>query len=87
MDEKRDRHAMTMDRRNFVKLGGLGVGAVVTAGTTACAPDTGATRGAADDAPWWTTETFELEEVTFAGLMDDMAAAAATRNSPTPKRS
>ena len=65
---------MTLDRREFVKLGGVGVAAVVTAGTTACAPDTAAVRGSADAAPWWTTETFELEEATFAGLLDDMAS-------------
>ena len=74
MDQKRDRQAMTLDRREFVKLGGVGVAAVVTAGTTACAPDTAAVRGSADAAPWWTTETFELEEATFAGLLDDMAS-------------
>ena len=74
MDQKRDRQAMTLDRREFVKLGGVGVAAVVTAGTTACAPDTAAVGAPTQDAPWWTTETFELEEATFAGLLDDMAS-------------
>ena len=32
MHEKRGRHAMTLGRREFVKLGGLGVAAAVTAG-------------------------------------------------------
>ena len=74
MHEKRGRHAMTLGRREFVKLGGLGAAAAVTAGTAACAPDTGAVGGSADDAPWWTTETFELEEATLAGLLNDMAS-------------
>ncbi len=38
MHEKRGRHAMTLGRREFVKLGGLGAAAAVTAGTAACAP-------------------------------------------------
>ena len=74
MDEKRDHQAMTLGRRDFVRLGGLAAAAAVTVGGTACGSDTAATRGTADDAPWWTTETFELEEATFAGLKDDMAS-------------
>jgi amidase len=65
---------MTLDRREFVKLGGWRAAAAVTVGTTACAPDTATVGGPAQNAPWWTTETFELEEATFAGLMDDMAS-------------
>ena len=74
MNEKRERHDMTLDRREFVKLGGLGAAAAVTVGASGCALD----GGSADAAPWWTTEAFELEEATFASLLDDMASGRRT---------
>ena len=75
MDEKGDHRTMTWGRREFVKVGGLGAAAAAAAiGTTACGPDAATTRGSTADAPWWTTETFELEEATFADLLADMAS-------------
>jgi len=73
MDDMRDPQDMLLGRREFVKLGGLGAAAAATVGATACTSDTARTGGAPDAPPWWTTETFELEEATFAGLQEDMA--------------
>jgi len=60
-----------MDRRDFIKVSGLGAAAAATVGASGCVPDAAPAPGSTD--PWWTTQAFELEEATIAGLTDDMA--------------
>jgi amidase len=66
-----------IDRRDFVKLGGLGA-AAVTVGATGCAPGGGSPSTDRDADAWWVDQPFELEEATLAGLADDMAAGRRT---------
>ena len=79
MDSKHANNVTDLSRREFVKLGGLGVGAAPTAalGAAACEPrDRQETKS--DERPWWVNETFELEEATFIGLANDMASGRRT---------
>lgn len=79
MDSKHANNVTDLSRREFVKLGGLGVGAAATAalGAAACEPrDRQETKS--DERPWWVNETFELEEATFIGLANDMASGRRT---------
>lgn len=66
-----------LDRRDFVKLGGLGAAAAATGGLTGCASEAAQTSGSSEEA-WWTTESFELEEATFASLLEDMESGRRT---------
>lgn len=71
MDKTKDaRSSSHLDRRDFVKLGGLGAAAAAM-GTSACAPES---RGAATGDAWWVDQSFELEEATFAELTEMMAS-------------
>jgi len=56
-----------IDRRDFVKLGGLGAAAAVSG----CAPGDEARPDA--DGAWWVDEAFELEEATISDLAAAMA--------------
>lgn len=79
MDSKHANNVTDLSRREFVKLGGLGVGAAATAalGAAACEPrDRQETKS--DERPWWVNETFELEEATFTSLANDMASGRRT---------
>ncbi len=79
MDKKRGRRDATLDRREFVKVGGLGAAAALTMGASSCGQDSSSPAGTPSDAaPWWTTEAFELEDATFAGLLDDMSSGRRT---------
>lgn len=64
-----------LDRRDFLKLSGLGTAAVAAGATAGCeAP--GAPTGTPVDASqpeWWTTLSFDLEERTLAELQQGMA--------------
>lgn len=68
--------AASLGRREFVKLGGLGAAAALSA--TSCAPGESGETGAARSGAWWVDETFELEEVSIAQLGDAMASGART---------
>jgi len=73
MDEKTDARAGAhIDRRDFVKLGGLSAAAAATMGSSACSPPSSSVGGEAD--AWWVGQSFELEEVTFTELSDAMAS-------------
>ena len=62
-----------LDRRDFVKLGGLGAAALAAGGATACSAPEAATGD--DRGPeWWTELSFELEEVGIAELQEGMAS-------------
>ncbi len=66
-----------MDRRDFIKVSGLGAAAAATVGAAGCAP-ADRSGGAATEHQPWTTKAFELEEATIAQLTDDMAAGRRT---------
>lgn len=66
-----------LDRRDFVKLGGLGAAAAATGGLAGCTSEAAPAAQSAE-AAWWTTETFALEEATFAGLQEDMESGRRT---------
>jgi amidase len=66
----------SIERRDFLRVTGLGAAALATGGVTACAaPDSSAPPGAqaTTDQPW-TKEAFELEEVPISDLMEGMAS-------------
>ncbi len=67
-----------LDRRDFLKVGGLGAAAAASLGPAACAPPDGGGGAPGAEEPWWTTASFELEEATIAGLQDDMATGRRT---------
>ncbi len=75
-----DEDRIALDRREFLKVGGLGAAALAVGGAAGCAgPGTGsASANREAGAPWWTTETFELEEMTLAQLRDAMASGRYT---------
>jgi amidase len=64
-----------LDRRDFLKISGLGTAAIATGAATGCdvpRPPTGTpAEGAGTE--WWTTLSFELEEKTLAELQQGMA--------------
>lgn len=65
-----------IDRRDFVKIGGLGAAAAAV-GATGCDPTAGA--GPAGSAiAWWVDETFELEDATISELAAAMANGSRT---------
>ena len=79
MDSKHANNVTDLSRREFVKLGGLGVGAAATAALTAAACEPRERQETkSDERPWWVNETFELEEATFIGLANDMASGRRT---------
>ncbi len=79
-EDSQDRIAL--DRREFIKVGGLGAAALAV-GSTACSPGTSdATNGDASS-PWWTRESFELEETTLAQLQEGMASGRWTAHDIT----
>ena len=65
-----------LDRREFMKLGGLGA-AALAAGASGCAP-AGENAATGDVDPWWTRASFELEEATIESLQADMAGGTRT---------
>lgn len=76
MGEKTDPRGSThIDRRDFVKLGGLSAAAAAM-GTGACSPSGPGMDGQGE--AWWVGQSFELEEVTFTELSDAMAAGDRT---------
>lgn len=76
MNETNDpRRRSKLDRRDFVKLGGMGAAAAASMGASACTPprserDRSGTSGG--DA-WWVDQSFELEETTFVELSEALA--------------
>jgi amidase len=65
-----------MDRREFVKLGGVAAAAGAALGAGACTPtETGSAR---DGEAWWVDQPFELEEATIAELSLAMETGART---------
>jgi amidase len=70
----------SIDRRDFVKLGGLGAAAAASLGASACTGEAGMQGSEpAAAAQWWIDQAFELEEVTIAELGEQMASG--TRSS------
>jgi len=71
--KKKDRDRIALDRREFLKVGGIGAAALAV-GSTACTPTDGdSVRGGAST-PWWTRESFELEETSLAQLQTGMTS-------------
>jgi len=64
----RPERAPELDRRDFVKLGGV---ALTAAGLSACAPVERRDRRPEGE-PWWISESFELEEATMTELASAM---------------
>ncbi len=62
----------SLDRRDFLKLGGAGAAAVAVGGTTGCAPGASDTGTSGPDEEWWTQIAFALEEVSIADLQAGM---------------
>jgi amidase len=62
-----------LTRRDFVKLGGAGAAAAAVGGVASCTPSVDDSTTDSGEA-WWTTETFELEEVPIQELVDGMAS-------------
>ena len=64
--------ARSLDRRDFMKVSGLGAAALAAG----CSPGGQEDAGRVDTAPardeWWTTQAFELEEQTLAQLQEGM---------------
>ena len=77
MDSKHNGGATNLDRREFMKLGGLGAVATAVVGSTACEPRNSRETGNSERS-WWVNETFELEEATLSDLTDDMASGRRT---------
>ena len=77
MDSKHSRGATNLDRREFMKLGGLGTVATAVVGSTGCEPGNSRETGNSEHF-WWVNEIFELEEATFSDLADDMASGRRT---------
>jgi amidase len=75
-DPRTPRGRTEMDRREFVKLGGVAAVAGAALGAGACAPtDAGSTR---EREAWWVDEPFELAEATIAELSRAMETGART---------
>jgi amidase len=76
MNETNDpRRRSKLDRRDFVKLGGMGAAAAASMGASACTPPRSGldrTGGSGGDA-WWVDQSFELEETTFVELSEALA--------------
>ncbi|HZD04301.1 MAG TPA: amidase family protein, partial [Longimicrobiales bacterium] len=88
MDSRDPRNAPpALHRRDFLKAAGLGTAAVAAGGAAVCtAPE--ASTAAGSSAPGrpaqpWLDETFELEEVPIADLMDGVASGRWTARSIT----
>ncbi len=78
MSDSKDSHSpANIDRRDFVKLGGVSAAAAATLGASACAPTGSGTTGREVEA-WWVNEAFELEEATFAELTAAMESGERT---------
>jgi len=77
VDSKHNGGATNLDRREFMKLGGLGAVATAVVGSTACEPRNSRETGNSERS-WWVNETFELEEATLSDLTDDMASGRRT---------
>ena len=75
MAEKRDpRRSAHIDRRDFVKFGGMSAAAAAALGPSACSlSDSGAGPDRDQGGAWWVGESFELEEATFTELSESMA--------------
>jgi amidase len=71
---KKKNDEASLDRRDFVKLGGLGAAAMATGGAASCAPVEAPRAGAQEGPEWWTDMSFELEEVTIGQLQEGMAS-------------
>jgi amidase len=63
-----------LDRREFIKVGGLAAAAVAAAGSSACVPVATGGQGEAG----WVGQPFELEETTLADLQQAMSAGERT---------
>ena len=75
-DSRTPRGRTGIDRREFVKLGGVAAAAGAALGAGACAPaDAGS---ASDREAWWVDQPFELEEATIAELSRAMETGART---------
>jgi len=76
MNETNDpRKRSKLDRRDFVKLGGMGAAAAASMGASACTPPRSGrdrTVSSGGDA-WWVDQSFELEETTFVELSEALA--------------
>ena len=76
MNETNDpRRRSKLDRRDFVKLGGMGAAAAASMGASACTPPRSGrdrTVSSGGDA-WWVDQSFELEETTFVELSEALA--------------
>lgn len=76
MNETNDpRRRSKLDRRDFVKLGGMGAAAAASMGASACTPPrSGRDRtGSSGGDAWWVDQSFELEETTFVELSEALA--------------
>lgn len=76
MNETHDpRRRSKLDRRDFVKLGGMGAAAAASMGASACTPPrSGRDRtGSSGGDAWWVDQSFELEETTFVELSEALA--------------
>lgn len=76
MNETNDpRKRSKLDRRDFVKLGGMGAAAAASMGASACTPPrSGRDRtGSSGGDAWWVDQSFELEETTFVELSEALA--------------
>ena len=65
------RRGVDLDRREFVKVGGLAAAAVAAAGAGACVP---AASSRATGEAWWVGQPFVLEEMSVADLQQEMAS-------------
>jgi amidase len=75
-DSRTPRGRTGIDRREFVKLGGVAAAAGAALGAGACSPaDAGS---ASDREAWWVDQPFELEEATIAELSRAMETGART---------
>ncbi len=77
MNSKHNGGVSNLDRREFMKLGGLGAVATAVVGSTACEARN-SQETVNSEGSWWVNETFELEEATFSGLAEDMASGRRT---------
>ncbi len=67
-----------IDRRDFLRVGGLGGAALAVGGTGACAPADEPVRPPDREVEWWRRLSFELEEVPIAELQARMAGGRTT---------
>jgi amidase len=72
-------------RRSFLKVGATGAAAVAAGAATGCAPADQSPRegGAPGSEEWWTTESFELEEVSIQEQVEGMASGRWTASDIT----